>query len=196
MTDRWFDRPVEQLSRLPGIGRKTATRLAFGLVDDRDLAKDLSEALRETWERVRECPRCRNLTESDDSCSVCSDPSRGGSICVVANPADLRSIEDAGLFRGLYFVLHGLLAPLDGMGPAQLGIDRLVRLVEDTGCEEVILALDATSDGEATCAFLGRALECTGARVTRLARGMPSGASVEFMDALTLAQAFEGRRKV
>ena len=97
MTDQWFDRLVDRLSHLPGIGRKTATRLAFTLVDDRELARELSDALRETWERVRECPRCRNLTEGD-MCAVCADDSRAGTVCVVENPADLRSIEDAGLF--------------------------------------------------------------------------------------------------
>jgi recombination protein RecR len=195
VTDQWFDRLVDRLSHLPGIGRKTATRLAFTLVDDRELARELSDALRETWERVRECPRCRNLTEGD-MCAVCADGSRAGTVCVVENPADLRSIEDAGLFRGRYFVLHGLLAPLDGVGPTQLGVDRLVSMISGTGSSEVILALDATADGEATCAFLARALDGSGARITRLARGLPSGASVEFADALTLAQAFEGRQKV
>jgi recombination protein RecR len=193
--DVWFDRLLEQLSRLPGIGRKTAARLAFALVDDRSLAKDLTEALTQTWELVRECPRCRNLTEND-MCSICASQGRAPFVCVVENPADLRSVEDAGLFKGRYFVLHGLLAPLDGVGPTQLGIDRLLDLIRETGCTEVILALDATADGEATCAYLSRILEPTGARVTRLARGLPSGASIEFTDALTLAQAFEGRQKI
>ncbi len=195
MKDTWFERLTDQIARLPGIGRKTAARLAFALVDDREMAHDLSEALRETWESVRECPRCRNLTEND-LCSICSAENRAVTVCVVENPADLRSIEEAGLFRGRYFVLHGLLAPLDGVGPSQLGIEKLSTLVKEAGAEEVVLALDATADGEATCAYLSRALEGTGARVTRLARGLPSGASVEFTDALTLAQAFEGRQKV
>jgi recombination protein RecR len=195
VTDVWFDRLAEQLARLPGIGRKTAARLAFALVDDIGLARDLADALTQTLERVRECPRCRNLTENE-LCSICESRARTPLVCVVENPADLRSVEDAGLFHGRYFVLHGLLAPLDGVGPAQLGIERLLELVRGTGSTEVILALDATADGEATCAYLSRALEPTGARVTRLARGLPSGASVEFADALTLAQAFEGRQKI
>lgn len=196
MKDIWFDRLVEQLSRLPGIGRKTAARLAFSLVDDTSLARDLANALTQTWEKVRECPICRNLTEND-LCSICAGAaSRTPLVCVVENPADLRSIEDAGLFRGRYFVLHGLLAPLDGVGPTQLGIERLLEMVRGIGSPEVILALDATADGEATCSYLSRALEATGAKVSRLARGMPSGASVEFIDVLTLAQAFEGRQKI
>ncbi len=195
MSEHWFDALVDEISRLPGIGRKTATRLAFALVDDQGLSRSLSEVLRQTFENVRECPVCRNLTDGD-ACRVCLDTGRSASICVVENVADLRSIEEAGLFRGRYFVLHGLLAPLDGVGPAQLGLDRLLEMVRGASCPEVILALDATADGEATCAWLARSLEPTGARVTRLARGLPAGASVEMIDSHTLVQAFEGRQRV
>jgi recombination protein RecR len=190
-----FETLADQLARLPGIGRKTALRLAFGLVDDKELARDLSEALRRTWESVGECGICRNLTENP-VCDICSDGSRTGGICVVQNPADLRSIEEAGLFRGRYFVLHGQLAPLDGIGPAELGVDKLRTMVEESDCEEVILALDSTADGDATSAFLARLLEGMDVSVSRLARGLPPGASVEFADTLTLTQAFEGRQKV
>jgi len=191
----WFDALVNELSRLPGIGRRTAARLAFALVDDRELSRSLSDVLRRTFEMIHECPVCRNLTDSE-MCQVCLDRSRGNSLCVVENVADLKSIDEAGLFRGRFFVLHGLLSPLDGIGPTQLGFDRLVALVRETGAPEVILALDATADGEATCSWLGRALEPTGTRVTRLARGLPSGASVEMIDSGTLVQAFEGRQKI
>ncbi|HUW43256.1 MAG TPA: recombination protein RecR, partial [Thermoplasmata archaeon] len=112
MTSNIFDTLTDELSRLPGIGRKTALRLAFSVVDNKNLAMDLSEALRKTYESVGECSVCRNLTETE-ICSICSDESRSGGICVVQTPADLRSIEEAGLFRGRYFVLHGQLAPLD-----------------------------------------------------------------------------------
>ena len=195
MTSSIFEELTDQLSRLPGIGRKTALRLAFGLVDNKELARDLSEALRQTWESVGECSICRNLTEKE-VCSICEDGSRSTGICVVQTPADLRSIEEAGLFRGRYFVLHGHLAPLDGVGPVELGVDRLQKMVEESLCEEVILALDSTADGDATSAFLARILEGMDIRVSRLARGLPPGASVEFADALTLTQAFEGRQRV
>jgi recombination protein RecR len=191
----WFDDLVGELSRLPGIGRRTAARLAFALLDNRDLARNLSDVLRRTFEQIHECPECRNLTDLE-RCPVCADPSRTSSLCVVENVADLRSIDDAGLFRGRFFVLHGLLAPLDGVGPTQLGIEKLASLATRLQSPEVILALDATADGEATCSWLGRTLECTGARITRLARGLPSGASVEMIDSGTLIQAFEGRQKV
>lgn len=194
MTSRVFEELVSALAQLPGVGRKTALRLAFYLVDHRELAGELSRALEAVYDKVRECDMCRNLTQSE-LCEICSDRSRTASICVVESPADLRSIEDAGLFRGRYFVLHGLLAPLDGVGPEELGIDKLLDMVRETEAEEAILALDATAEGEATCSYLARALEPKVAQVTRLARGLPSGASVEFADELTLSQAFEGRRK-
>ncbi len=194
MSSDLFDRLVAQLSRLPGIGRKTALRLGFSLVDDREMAGDLAEALSEVHSKVGECQRCRNLTEHR-ICDVCSDASRKNIVCVVESPADLRSIDEAALFHGYYFVLHGLLAPLDGMGPRELGVDRLRRMVDEVEASEVILALDATADGEATCSYLSRTLGEMGLEVTRLARGLPSGASVEFADANTLTQAFKGRQK-
>lgn len=195
MSSGIFDRLVEQLQRLPGIGRKTAMRLAFSIVDDPGMAGDLAEVLGLVCSRVGECSICRNITEHE-VCEICSNRSRGNSICVVHNPADMRAIEDAGLFRGKYFVLHGFLAPLDGRGPEELGIDLLKKMIEMSGTEEIILALDSTSDGEATTSFLSRSLDGSGLRITRLARGLPPGASVEFADSLTLTQAFEGRQRV
>lgn len=191
-----FDELVDMLSALPGIGRKTATRLGFHLLANRDLASGLSRAIGEAVERMTRCSTCRNLTDADDTCEICRDPGRQNRLCVIETPADLRSIEDAGLFRGRYFVLHGLLAPLDGVGPDELGIDLLRTLVEETSAEEVILALDSTAEGDATAVYISRALEKTGVTVTRLARGLPPGAAVEFADSLTLTEAFQGRRRV
>lgn len=195
MTGSPVDRLAESLSRLPGIGKKTALRLAFALVDDRSLAEELSRVLSDTTKSVHECPLCRNLT-LDPVCEVCSSSSRTNSICVVHTSADQRSIEDTGLFRGTYFVLHGSLAPLDGVGPGELGIPSLVERVKSTEAGEVILALDSTTEGEATCAFIARTLEGLGVPVTRLARGLPPGALVEYADALTLTQALKGRSRV
>jgi recombination protein RecR len=190
-----FDRLVEQLQKLPGIGRKTAMRLAFSIVDNREMARDFAEVLDHVWRKVGECSICRNITERE-ICEICSTPSRSDSICVVHNPADMRAIEDAGLYRGKYFVLHGFLAPLDGMGPEELGVGKLKKMIEKFGADEVILALDSTADGEATSSYLARILSGSGVEVTRLARGLPPGASVEFADSLTLSQAFQGRQRV
>ncbi len=195
MSSVLFDRLVEQLQRLPGIGRKTALRLAFNLADNQEFARELSDILKLTWEEVGECQICRNITEYE-VCDICSSTSRHDSICIVHTAADMRTIEDVGLYRGKYFVLHGFLAPLDGMGPDELGIGKLKKMIENSSTDEIILALDSTADGEATSAYLARTLEKTGIRITRLARGLPPGASVEFADSLTLMQAFEGRQKV
>ncbi len=195
MSSGIFDLLVEQLQRLPGIGRKTATRLAFSIVDDPGMAKDFTRVLDMVWKKVGECSICRNITEKD-VCDVCAGKSRSNSICVVHNPADMRAIEDAGLFRGRYFILHGVLAPLEGKGPEELGIGKLKRMVERFGTEEVILALDTTADGEATSSYLSRVMSGLDVKVTRLARGLPPGASVEFADPLTLTQAFQGRQRV
>lgn len=195
MSSNLFDSLVQQLKKLPGIGRKTATRLAFSIVNNREMARDLSQVLGAVWEKVGECSICRNITEHD-VCDICSSGSRKDSVCVVHNPADLKAIEDAGLYRGKYFVLHGFLAPLDGMGPDELKIDKLKDMLERFEVDEVILALDSTADGEATASYLARVLGKSGVDVTRLARGLPPGASVEFADSLTLSQAFQGRQKV
>ncbi|MBN1433759.1 recombination protein RecR [Candidatus Fermentibacterales bacterium] len=190
-----FEDLVGRLSSLPGIGRKTALRLAFHLLGHRELAADLASAIGNAVETIHRCESCRNLTE-EQLCEICRDSGRRERICVVETPADLRSIEEAGLFRGRYFVLHGLLAPLDGIGPSDLGVDLLRSRIEEGGIEEIILALDSTAEGDATAVYLSRALESAGVLVTRLARGLPPGAAVEFADSLTLTEAFQGRRKV
>lgn len=189
------DRLSEALAKLPGIGRKTAIRLAFSLVDDTALSEELAAVLSETARNVHECPFCRNFT-LESVCEICSNESRSGSICVVHTSADQRSIEDTGLFRGTYFVLHGSLAPLDGVGPKELGIPALLKRVEALHAGEVILALDSTTEGEATCSYIARVLESLDVPVTRLARGLPPGALVEYADSLTLSQALKGRSRV
>ncbi len=181
------------LGKLPGIGKKTALRLAFALVDQRELASALALVLAETVANVKECSFCRNLT-SDNVCETCLDTARQNTICVVHTPADQRSMEDTGLYRGFYFVLHGSLAPLDGIGPTVLGIPRLIERAITIGATEVILALDSTTEGEATCAYIANQLEAQNIKVTQLARGLPPGALVEFADSLTLSQALKGRR--
>ncbi len=193
MKESLVDSLASTLGKLPGIGKKTALRLAFSLVDNRELASDLSRVLAETVTGVGECTLCRNLT-GDNICETCLDLSRQNTICVVHTPADQRSMEDTGLYRGFYFVLHGSLAPLDGIGPSDLGIPQLVERAVTIGADEVILALDSTTEGEATCAYIANQLESKNIRVTQLARGLPPGALVEFADSLTLSQALKGRR--
>ncbi|PIE51565.1 recombination protein RecR [Candidatus Fermentibacteria bacterium] len=193
MNESILDSLADSLGKLPGIGRKTALRLAFALVDNRELASELSEVLAGTVRDIRECSLCRNLN-GDDVCLTCRDKTRQNTICVVHTPADQRSMEDTGLYRGYYFVLHGTLAPLDGTGPSELGIPDLVKRAVSLQATEVILALDSTTEGEATCAYIANVLEAEGIRVTRLARGLPPGALVEFADSLTLSEALKGRR--
>lgn len=193
MKESAVDLLSQALGKLPGIGRKTALRLAFALVDDRDLSSELAAVLEATVRDVRECGLCRNLT-TGDVCEICMDSARTSTICVVHTAADLRSMEDTGLYRGCYFVLHGTLAPLDGKGPSELGIKKLVERALEIKADEVILALDSTTEGEATCAYIANQLEPRGIRVTQLARGLPPGALVEFADSLTLSQALKGRR--
>ena len=193
MKESLVDSLALTLGKLPGIGKKTALRLAFSLVDNRELASDLSSVLAKTVTGVRECTLCRNLTD-EEVCENCLDLSRQNTICVVHTPADQRSIEDTGLYRGYYFVLHGSLAPLDGTGPSDLGIPLLVERAAAVNASEVILALDSTTEGEATCAYIANQLESKHVSVTQLARGLPPGALVEFADSLTLSQALKGRR--
>lgn len=193
MKESLVDSLAQTVGRLPGIGKKTALRLAFALVDNRELASDLSAVLADTVTGVVECTLCRNLTD-EEVCETCLDASRQNTVCVVHTPADQRSMEDTGLYRGYYFVLHGSLAPLDGTGPSDLGIPLLVERAEALNASEVILALDSTTEGEATCAYIANQLESRRIKVTQLARGLPPGALVEFADSLTLSQALKGRR--
>jgi recombination protein RecR len=188
-------RLLEELTRLPGIGPKSAERIAhFLLSGDRRHAAALAEALRAVAEKVRPCRECFNLTDGE-LCPICSDPRRdAGVICVVEAPRDVTSFERAGNFRGLYHVLGGKLAPLDGMGPERLTLTPLVERVKRGGVREVILATSPTLEGDGTALFASNLLADTGVTVTRLARGLPSGASLELANAQMLADALEGRR--
>lgn len=188
-------RLLEELTRLPGIGPKSAERIAhFLLSGDRRNAVSLAEALRAVAEKVRACRECYNLSDRE-LCPVCSDPRRdAGLICVVETPRDVTSFERAGNFRGLYHVLGGRLAPLDGIGPDRLTLTALVQRVRRGGVREVILATSPTLEGDGTALFASNLLAETGVTVTRLARGLPSGASLELANAQMLADALDGRR--
>jgi recombination protein RecR len=186
---------VEQLSKLPGIGPKTAERLThFLLAADRRQVLALADALRSIKENIHPCRQCHNLTEGD-LCSLCADPRRDATvICVVEQPRDLAALERAGNYRGLYHVLHGRLAPLDNIGPEQLTVDSLVERVRRGNVHEVIMATNPTLEGDGTALYISNLLAATGVRVTRLARGLPSGSVLEFANNQMLADALEGRR--
>lgn len=188
---------LAELARLPGIGPKSAERIAhFLLAGDRKAAADLAAALRGVVERVRPCRECFNLTEGE-LCPVCGDPRRdAGLVCVVETPRDVALFERAGNFRGLYHVLGGRLAPLDGVGPDRLTLTALVRRVRTGGVREVILATSPTLEGDGTALYAGTLLAGTGVTVTKLARGLPTGSSLELANSQMLADALDGRRSV
>jgi recombination protein RecR len=187
---------VAQLTRLPGIGTRTAQRLAFHLLRaPKDEAGALAGAIAEVKERVRFCSECGNLTE-DEVCGICRDERRDRTvICVVEQPVDLFSLERTHEFRGLYHVLGGALSPIDGVEPGHLRIDELVQRVERNGVAEVVLAMNPNMTGEATAAYLADRLRGR-VRVTRLASGLPVGGDLEYADEVTLGRALSGRREM
>jgi recombination protein RecR len=187
---------VAQLTRLPGVGQRTAQRLAFHILQQpKDEALALAAALTEVKERVRFCVECGNLTE-EPTCAICLDPRRDRTlICVVEQPIDVVSLEKTAEYHGLYHVLGGALSPIDGVDPADLRIDELVRRVERGAISEVVLATNPTMTGEATAAYLADRLRDR-ARITRLASGLPVGGDLEYADEVTLGRALSGRREM
>ena len=192
-----MQRLIEQLGRLPGIGEKTAARLAFFVLrEDRSYAQALVDAILGVKDRTRLCSLCFGLTEQDP-CPICVSPERErDAICVVEEPADLVAIERAGEFRGRYHVLHGTIAPLDGVGPEQLKIRPLVESLQNGEVREVVVATNPTAQGEATALYLAKIIKPLGVRVTRIAHGIPMGGDVEYADVVTLGKAIEGRREM
>jgi len=188
---------IDALRALPGVGPKTAQRMAFHLLqEDRPGAQSLADALGAALASVRRCERCRMLTEGE-LCSICSSPQRDGALlCVVESAADVLAIEQSGSYRGRYFVLMGHLSPLDGIGPEQLGARDLDALLAAGGVEEVILATNSTVEGEATAHFLGELAQRRGVRVSRIAHGVPMGGELEYVDGGTLAHALTGRQLI
>lgn len=186
-------RLVQELSRLPGIGEKTATRLAFHLVrGNRQQVLDLAQALVDVTDKIRLCSICTNMTEQDP-CSLCSDPRRDPEmICVVATPSDVIAIDRGGHFRGRYHVLHGLLSPLEGIGPDDIRVAELVRRL-DGSVREVIIATSPSVDGEATAMYVARVIKPLGVKVSRIATGLPVGGELEYSDQATIARALAGR---
>lgn len=192
-----IDELVGELARLPGIGRKTALRLAFHLLKQpEDDARRLARSIVDVREKVRPCGRCGNLSERDP-CAICTSARRDTSIvCVVEEASDILAIERTGEFRGLYHVLGGRLSPLDGIGPSELNVKPLLERVGEGGVQEVVLATNPSVEGEATALYLGRMLSPLGVRVTRIARGLPVGGDLEYADGVTIAEALNGRREL
>jgi recombination protein RecR len=186
-----------ELARLPGIGRKTAVRLAFHLLKaPADDAQRLARAIVTVRERVRPCAICGNLTEATP-CAICASPRRDASLlCVVEEASDILAIERTGEYRGHYHVLGGRLSPLDGIGPAELSVEPLLRRAGTGVVHEVVLATNPSVEGEATAAYLGRLLSPLGVRVTRIARGLPIGGDLEYADGVTIAEALNHRREL
>jgi recombination protein RecR len=188
---------ISLLSRLPGIGTRTAARLAFHVLEgDAQYAEALGRALSTIHDEVTKCERCGNYG-AEPRCAICQDPRRDGSvICVVAKVPDLIALEALGTFRGRYHVLHGLLAPLDGVGPDQLPLDALERRIAEEKVKEVIVATPLSVEGEATALFVAETLSSSPVRVSRIAAGVPHGGELEFTDQVTLGRALEDRRSV
>ena len=186
---------IDEFSRFPGIGKKTAQRMAFFVLNSsNNLADDLSQAVINLKSKIRFCEKCFGISE-DAVCSICSDFRRDtNTLCVVENPADIYTFEKTSVYRGLYHVLGGVLSPLDGIGPDDLNINSLfTRITPDI---EVLIATNATIEGEATCLYLANLLEQKSVRVTRLARGLPMGGDLEFVDEATIMRAIEDRSEV
>jgi recombination protein RecR len=195
-------RLIRELCKLPGVGEKTAGRLAFHLLkSNRDDVVALAESIGKLKEEIGLCPRCFGLTEVSDGapreCQVCRDPRReGDKICVVEEPADMMAVENSQEFKGLYHVLHGAISPLDGIGPEALRIKELLDRIQGSEVGEVIVATNPTVEGEATALYLSKTIKPLGLKVTRIARGLPMGGDLEYIDAVTLGQALEGRREI
>ena len=190
-------RLLEALEKLPGIGPRSAERMAFYLLrTNREEARQLAQAIADVKDALRFCEVCFNLSESD-RCEICQDSSRDPSVlCIVEEPKDVLALEKTGAYRGLYHVLLGAIAPLDGIGPELLKIDELMPRLSDGVVQEVIVATDADKDGETTAAYLSKLIRPTGLKLTRIASGIPVGSHLEYADQATLARALEGRREL
>jgi len=192
-----LERLTEQFARLPGIGTKTAQRLAFYVRSlPQDEAQAFADAITDAKQTVRACPVCQNLTDRE-LCPICSDPERDHSvICVVAEPKDVIAMERAREYHGVYHVLHGVISPLNHVGPDDIRIRELLQRVGQGGVQEIIMATNPDTEGEATAMYLSRLLRPMGIKVTRLAYGIPVGSQLEYADEVTLLRALEGRREM
>jgi recombination protein RecR len=198
---RYYPRPlgklIEELERMPGIGPKSAQRLAFHILErPEEEARELADAIIEVKQKIRYCSQCFNFTDVDP-CAVCSDERRDRSIiCVVAEPRDVLAMENTGEYAGLYHVLQGLISPLDNVGPEQLRVAELLERVRAGGVKEVIIATNPVVEGEATATYLAGILKPLGSKVTRIALGLPVGGDLDYADQLTITRALQGRTEM
>lgn len=192
-----ISRLTNQLSKLPGIGKKTAQRLAYHIISlPEDQVRELSMAIYNGKKQVHYCPVCGNFTDAE-RCGICSDPERRNDIlCVVKDPRDVGAMERMREYDGLYHVLHGVISPMDGVGPDDIRIRELMERMSDGTVKEVVIATNPDVEGEATAAYISRLLKPMGVRVTRIAHGMPVGGELEFTDEVTLLRAFRGRNEL
>jgi recombination protein RecR len=190
-------RLIEEFHKLPGIGPKSAQRLTYYLLRaPAEEARALAQAILEVKEKTVLCSVCQNIADSDP-CAICSNPERDhGAICVVEEPLDILALERAGAYKGLYHVLHGVISPMDGVGPEDLKVQELLSRLRSGDVREVIMATNPNLEGEATSMYIARLISPLGVKVTRLARGLPVGADLEYADNVTLARALEGRQEV
>ena len=197
MTTSLLEQLIEALRVLPGVGQKSAQRMAYHLLErQRDGGRRLAEAMAEAMARVGHCERCRDFSE-DPVCPTCASSARDAHLlCVVESPADRLAIEQATGYRGLYFVLQGRLSPLDGIGPDELGLDRLGKRLAEGEVVELIVATNPTVEGEATALYIARLLKPLGVRVSRIAMGVPVGSDLDYTDEFTMSKAMEGRREM
>jgi recombination protein RecR len=189
-----LEKLIKQLSRLPGIGQKSATRVALYILNGKsDLAEGLARSLMEVKEKIRFCPICFNFTDNEP-CSICRDSNRSnGIICIVEGPGDQLAIEESGVFKGRYHVLHGVLSPLDGIGPENLKIGEFLARLEEEDINEVVLATNPSTQGEATASYLVDLLSDKDIKITRIALGVPMGGDLKYMDSMTLRHSFKSR---
>lgn len=189
-----ISRLIQELAKLPGIGEKTASRLTMHILrTSKENAEALARAILEVKEKIRFCSQCFNLTDQDP-CRICQDPKRNREIlCVVSSPEDLVALEKSGGFRGLYHVLHGVLSPLEGVGPKDLRLDELLSRLKGGEIKEVILATNPSVEGEATAQYLSQIIKPLGVRVTRIAHGVPMGGDLQYIDEITLSKSLENR---
>ncbi|MGH9358371.1 MAG: recombination mediator RecR [Terriglobia bacterium] len=192
-----LDRLIDELKRLPGIGQKSAQRIAFHIErSSREEAERLTRAVLDVKDKIRLCSQCNNLTEQDP-CVICSSPNRDHSVvCVVESPYNVPGIERTHEFRGLYHVLHGALSPIEGIGPENLKLKNLIERLKSGTVNEIIVATDPNVEGEATAVYLSKLLKPLGVKVTRIAMGIPVGSELEFADEITMLKAMEGRREI
>ncbi len=188
---------INELSKLPGVGEKSAQRLAFHILDkDEKQVEALAESMLNAKRQLKHCSICGNLTDSDP-CKICSDPGRRKDlICVVETPRDLMAMERIRDYNGTYHVLHGVISPMDGIGPEDINLKSLIKRLQASDCEEVIIATNPTIQGEATAMYISKLLKPAGIKVSRIAHGVPVGSDLEFADEVTLLKSFEGRREL